>query len=145
MQILNSKVFSEGTVQVTNELKNIDATISIPNARNVTATITLSGFGMNLVPVLSGWPFNKEDKSPKSYTVVYVKNATSASARSEKTFASNAIGSRQPGDGLIYFESRNVTNVSRFPSRAFEYSGVDSITYVGFSFNVSRPLMGRVL
>jgi len=36
---------------------------------------------------------------------------------------------------LIYFESRNVTNASRFPSRAFEYSGNEYITYVGFSFN----------
>lgn len=137
MQILNLKVFSEGTVQVTNEMKNIDATISVPNARNVTATISLYGFGMNLMPIMSGWPFEKGENSLKSYTVVYVKNATTIN---EKTYASNSIGSRQPGDRLIYFESRNVTNVSRFPSRAFEYSGVDSITYVGFSFNVRRTL-----
>lgn len=120
---------------VTNEMKNIDATISIPNARNVTATISLRGFGMNFMPIIRGWPFDKDESTPKSYTVVYVKNATATP--SGKSFASNAIGSRQTGDQLIYFESRNVTNVSRFPSRAFEYSGEDSITYVGFSFNVS--------
>lgn len=120
-------------------MKNIEATISIPHAHNVTATISLRGFGMNLMPILQGWPFDKEDTSPKSYTVIYVKNATARP--SEKTVASNSIGNRQPGDQLIYFESRNVTNVSRFPSRAFEYSGDEySITYVGFAFNVSFSL-----
>lgn len=89
---------------------------------------------MNLMPILRGWPFDKDDTASKSYTVVYVKNATAS--QSGKTFASNSIGCRQTGDQLIYFESRNVTNVSRFPSRAFEYSGDDLITYVGFAFNV---------
>lgn len=126
-------------MDVSNETKKIEATISIPNARNVTATISLRGFVMILMPTLQRWPFDKEDTSAKSYTVVYVKNATSTP--SNKTFASNSIGNRQPGDQLIYFESRNVTNVSRFPSRAFEYSGDEyAITYVGFAFNVSFSL-----
>lgn len=115
-------------------MKNIAATISIYNALNVTATISIYGFGTTLIPALRGWPFQKDDLESKSFTIVYMKNAIAATA--EKQYAKNSIGNRQPGDGLIYFESRNVTNVSRFPSRAFEYSGDDSITYVGFSFNV---------
>ncbi|KAJ6643356.1 hypothetical protein Bhyg_08316, partial [Pseudolycoriella hygida] len=125
-------VLSEGKVEVSNNLKNIDAIISIPNARYVTATITMKGFGMNLMPILKGWQLTSDATSTQSYTMIYVKNAE---RHSPKTYSTNSIGTRQPGDQLIYFESKNITNVSRFPSRAFEYSGDDAITYVGFSFN----------
>lgn len=118
-------------VQAVNKMRKFVATISIPYASNVTATLSIHGFNMN--SMLEAYSFDKEVTSSKSYTVVYVKNAT----KSERTFATNSIGIRQPGDQLIYFESRNITNYSRFPSRAFEYAGEDSITYVGFAFNVS--------
>ncbi len=76
----------------------------------------------------------RKDYETKSVTFIYKRNAIQSTA---KPFASqNAIGHRRKNDSLIHFESRNVTNVSRFPSRAFEYSGDEYITYVGFSFNV---------
>ncbi|XP_037035160.1 uncharacterized protein LOC119073661 [Bradysia coprophila] len=96
-----------------------------------TATVPLHGFGKDLIPLLSRLPYKKDDESTNSYTVVYVKNARPP----KKPSASNSIGARQKGDRLIHFESRNVTNISRFPSRAFEYSGDESITYVRFAFN----------
>lgn len=72
----------------------------------------------------------------RSLAMVFVKNATRSAEA--KNSSKNAIGVRRLGDELLYFESRNVTNASRFPSRSFEYVGDDrtSITYVGFSFNV---------
>lgn len=77
----------------------------------------------------------------RSLAFVYKKNATNPIGI--KSFAQNAIGRRRKGDELIYFQSRNVTNASRFPSRAFEYSGSNEyITYVGFSFNVSKLFRG---
>lgn len=72
--------------------------------------------------------------SRHSITYVHVKNTTSK----EKPYAQNSIGKRRPGDELVYYESRNVTNTSRFPSRVFEYSGSEYLTYVGFSFNVRK-------
>ncbi|KAG4066715.1 hypothetical protein HA402_007351 [Bradysia odoriphaga] len=74
----------------------------------------------------------RNDYETKSMTFIYKKNADSSR---KKPFAQNAVGRRREGDSLLHFESRNITNSSRFPSRAFEYSGSDFITYVGFSFN----------
>lgn len=68
----------------------------------------------------------------QSMIIIYVKNKSPI----QKPFAKNSIGKRLSGDRLIHFESRNVTNNSRFPSRSFDYNGKDYITYVGFSFNV---------
>lgn len=115
-------------------MKNIDATISVPDAQNVTVTISMYGFGQNFLQTTgSYWPFTKDEVSSRSYTFVYARNAK----LSKKPIASNSLGARQQGDQLLHFESRNVTNISRFPSRAFEYSGDESITYVRFAFNVS--------
>ncbi len=98
----------------------------------------MSSFHTNFMPAISGWPFNKDDAASKSFTVVYVRNATATPSTSTVTKYTSSIGRRQPDDRLIHFESRNVTNHSRFPSRAFEYTGDDSITCVKFAFNVSR-------
>lgn len=81
--------------------------------------------------------WNAASSLPKSIAFVFKRNSTKTE---EKPFAQNAIGRRQEGDELMHFESHNVTNYSRFPSRVFEYSGLykgEYITYVGFSFNVS--------
>lgn len=103
---------------------NYDATIHINNATNVTATLTIYTF--NLPSYLRGL-------ARHSITYVYVRNTTSVS----HPYAQTAIGKRRTGDKLIYFESRNVTNMNRFPSRVFEYSGSDDyLTHVRFSFNV---------
>lgn len=77
----------------------------------------------------------KEGSATKSITFIYKKNADLLQV---KPFAQNAIGRRRENDELVHFESRNVTNISRFPSRVFEYSGSEYITYVGFSFNVTE-------
>lgn len=104
-------------------------------------TIDISGDAAKFKHSLDFVDFYHEHSSKnapsKSFAMIYVKNATSSATR--KQYSQNAIGSRQMGDELLYFESRNVTNGSRFPSRSFEYTGSDKtrITYVGFSFNVS--------
>lgn len=77
----------------------------------------------------------KEGYDTRSITFIYKKKADSLQV---KAFARNAIGRRRKNDELVHFESRNVTNISRFPSRVFEYSGSVYITYVGFSFNVTE-------
>ncbi|KAJ6639949.1 hypothetical protein Bhyg_12697 [Pseudolycoriella hygida] len=101
---------------------NYDATIHIKNATNVTATLTIFTFDL---------PQYRKGLSRYSLTFVHVKNTTSV----QKPFAQNTIGKRQKGDEFIYFESRNVTKISRFPSRVFEYVGSEYLTYVRFSFN----------
>lgn len=107
----------------------------------MTASIYISGEAAKFQHSLDFVDFYHEHSSKnapsKSITMIYVKNATSSATI--KPYSQNAIGSRQKGDELLHFESRNVTNVSRFPSKSFEYSGNDQtrITYVGFSFNVS--------
>ncbi len=130
----NFKVFSVGSVQVTNEMKHIAATISIPNASKVKATVSLFAVGKDFLPILAT-SFLQFDTSLKSYMVVYEKNAVATP--SAKSYTSS-IGRRRQADRLIHFESRNVTNNSRFPSRAFEYTGDGFITCVKFTFNVSR-------
>lgn len=75
-----------------------------------------------------------DDAASKSVTIIYSKDESSYK---EPKFARNSIGKRQAGDELLYFQTRNVTNVSRFPSKSFEYTGNHYITYVGFSFSVS--------
>jgi len=131
--IIDVSANSTGKLEVTNELQNIEATIFVHNALNVTATITIYSYGVAFLPILKQWPYEKDDYATKSVTIIYKKNATVSDV--PRSFSRNAIGSRQSGDGLIYFESRNITNISRFPSKAFEYSGDDFITCVGFSFN----------
>jgi len=107
----------------------------------VTASIYISGDVAKFRHSLDFVDFYHEHASKnapsQSIAMIYVKNATSSATK--KSYSQNAIGSRQKGDELLYFESRNVTNVNRFPSRSFEYSGNGQtrITYVGFSFNVS--------
>lgn len=113
---------------------NVNATVHIYNARDVTTTITVWGQS-NLSYYLE--PFrNMENIRFKSLTFIYERNALRSTK--PKIYAQNAIGNRQKGDKLLYFESRNVTNISRFPSRGFEYVGNEYITFVSFSFNVSQ-------
>lgn len=107
---------------------NYDATIHIKNATHVIATLTIYTFNL---PAYLGRLHRH------SITYVYVKNTTSI----EKPYTHTSLGKRCEGDELIYFESRNDTNINRFPSRAFEYSGRDEyLTYVRFSFNVSEAI-----
>lgn len=112
-----------------------NANVHINGAKNVTATLSIYGIGYSALD-LGGW--FKKQRATKSITYIYVKNASSNV--NVKPVPKNSIGHRREGDQLLHFESRNVTNVSRFPSKSFEYSGSESneyITYVGFSFNVS--------
>lgn len=103
---------------------NYDATITITNATHVTATLTIYTFNL---------PQYLGHLSRHSITYIYVKNT---SRSMEKLYVQNSIGKRRKGDRLVYFESRNVTNINRFPSKVFEYTGSEYLTYVAFSFNV---------
>lgn len=123
---------SEGHVSAYDQNKRIDAKIHINDAVNVTAIIRIYRTTLILMPNFNNWL--SEDYDTKSITIVHKKNADSSRKR---PFAQNAIGRRRQGDSLLHFESRNITNVSQFPSRAFEYSGSDYITYAAFSFNVN--------
>lgn len=109
------------------------AKIHINNVHGFTATISVRGESHMPYGYLE--VFQKmENLSFKSITLVYVRKVT----HPVKANAQNSIGNRRNGDRLLHFESHNVTNFSRFPSRVFQYSGKEYITYVGFSFNVSR-------
>lgn len=115
------------------EILIFDAKIHINNVTNVVATLTIYENGyVPFTYVLEGGP-----KNNKSITYVYMKDAVP----SPKPYFHNSIGQRQTGDELIHFESRNVTNYNRFPSKAFSYDGKELeqyLTYVSFSFNVSK-------
>lgn len=126
----------------TQQIQIFDATIHINNVKNVKATLSIYGQGITSIS-MGGW--FKKQQATKSLTFIYVKNALLP--LSIKQFAQNSIGNRRQNDKLIYFESRNVTNAHRFPSKSFEYSGSESneyITYVGFSFNVSCLKMSAI-
>lgn len=116
----------KGTVDSMNRKQIFDAKIYIKNAVNVTATFRIYGIGKI--------PLALRDLHT-SLTFVYVRNSNITSI--QRPCAKSSIGKRRKEDDLLHFESRNVTNVSRFPSRAFEYSGEAFITYIGFSFDVS--------
>jgi len=124
---------------VDREKKTVKATIHIFNATNVTATIYISGDAAKFQHSLDFVGFYHDHASKnspsKSIAMIFVRNSTQSVTR--KPHFRNSIGLRQSGDELLYFESRNVTNSTRFPSRSFEYIGDDKtkITYVGFSFN----------
>lgn len=72
----------------------------------------------------------------KSFTMIQIQNAT------QTKFKRNSIGRRQPNDKLIYFKSQNVTKLSRFADKEFEFygNGMQKLTCVGFSFSVRRSL-----
>lgn len=108
-----------------------DAKVQIKNALNVVATLKIYGSGMMSLQSMG----LRKLESTKSLTFVYLKNSTQSTT---KEFAQNSIGKRRQGDELLHFESRLVRNNNRFPSRVFEYSGGEYITFIGFSFNVSR-------
>lgn len=111
----------------------VNANININGVRNFSATISVRGESSLPYGYLDAFR-QLEEVDLKSLTFVYVRRASTSS----KANAQNSIGNRRPGDRLLHFESRNVTNFNRFPSRVFSYSGKEYITYVGFSFNVSR-------
>lgn len=78
--------------------------------------------------------FDDKVKKRQSFTIVQIENS-----KNPKKYRSNAVGERQPGDKLIYFQSQNVTNTAKFSEAEFIFLGKtqQAITYVGFSFDVS--------
>lgn len=128
---ISFKEKSTGTINVSSD-KKVTAKIHINNVHGFTATISVRGESHMPFSYLEAFQ-RIEDLNFKSLTLVFVRKARP----SVKANAQNSIGNRRHGDKLLHFESRNVTNFSRFPSRVFQYSGKDYITYVGFSFNVS--------
>ncbi len=126
---------------VDKEKKIVKATIHIPNATDVIATVEISGDAAKFKHSLDFVGFYHDHASKnapsRSLAMVFVRNASSP--EEPKRHFQNALGIRQHGDELLHFESRTVTNNSRFPSRSFEYFGDDKsrITHVGFSFDVS--------
>ncbi|XP_037036361.1 uncharacterized protein LOC119074363 [Bradysia coprophila] len=106
---------------------NFFAKIRIDSTLDVKATLKIYKIG-GYTPYLSigNWG------AAKSVTIIYSKAARSGK---QPIYAQNSIGKRQSGDELVHFQISNVTNASRFPSRAFEYAGDDYITFVGFSLS----------
>ncbi len=110
------------------------ATIHIENTKNVLANVTIYESGSVTITnkfLLEGGPQNN-----KSLTYISIKDAFPSS----KPYVRSSIGKRQKGDKLLHFESKNVMNYNRFPSKAFSYHGTEYLTYVRFSFNVSNSL-----
>lgn len=95
----------------------MEANINIINGTMVTVKLAL---------------YARNFKMPKSFTMIQIQNAT------QTKFKRNAIGRRQPNDQLIYFKSQNVTKLSRFADKEFEFygNGKHKLTCVGFSFSV---------
>lgn len=118
--------------------ENVDATIHINSAYNVTAIISIYGSLAAYIPKYVG--FSRSVYIQKSLTYIHVRNATRTNRGSKivnKNYE-NTIGMRRRHDRLLFFESKNVRNNSRFPSRSFSHSADDEyISYVGFSFDVS--------
>ncbi|XP_037036840.1 uncharacterized protein LOC119074664 [Bradysia coprophila] len=111
------------------DAQTFDAQVSIKNATNVTATLRIHGMGMMTLPSMG------LRKLTSTRSVAYVHAKSSIPSIKQNGFVQSLIGKRRNGDELIHFESRNVRNQNRFPSRAFEYSGSEYITCVGFSFD----------
>lgn len=109
-------------------MPNFFAKIRIDPTSDVRATLKIYKTGPH-TPYLNV----RYGGASKSVTFIYSKPAPSVK---ESINVQSSIGQRQNGDELVHFQSRNVTNLNRFPSRAFQYAGEDYITYVGFSFNV---------
>ncbi|KAG4070499.1 hypothetical protein HA402_005731 [Bradysia odoriphaga] len=132
---IDVNVPSTGYVQVYNH-ENVHATIHIDNAYRVTAIISIYGSLPASIPKYGG--FGRSAYIQKSLTYINVKNATRANTGTKianKNYE-NSIGARRRDDQLLYFESKNVRNNSRFPSRSVSYSADDEyINYVGFSFD----------
>lgn len=110
-------------------------------------------------PISSRWLHtNYVQREMQSFAVVHVQqthaeraqelldrqqtaaNNTVAGVRPSTRRGYNAIGQRQRGDRLLHFRSLNVTNLSKFAERDFQYSGDGEqvISYVGFAFDVSN-------
>ncbi|KAJ6644578.1 hypothetical protein Bhyg_09547, partial [Pseudolycoriella hygida] len=91
---------------VDRELKIIKASIHIPRATNVSVTIDISGDAAKFQHSLDFVGFYHDHASKnapsRSMAMVYSKKATTA----KKLYFQNYVGSRQNGDGLLYFESR---------------------------------------
>jgi len=125
---IDVNVPSTGSVNVYNNEK-VDATIHIDSAYNVTVVISIYGSLSRFIPRYVGFP--KSHYREQSLTFVDVRNATKTSTKTYR----NSIGMRRKNDQLLFFESKNVTNHHRFPSRSFSYSADTYINYVGFSFD----------
>lgn len=86
--------------------KTVKITIHIPNATNVTGSIYLSGDAAKFQHSLDFVDFYHQHASKnapsKSLAMIFVKNATSPMTK--KAYSQNAIGTRQRGDELLYFE-----------------------------------------
>lgn len=127
------KANSTGVINVSG--LNVNAKVNIHNAQHAKASVSV--FGTSNLPFGYMQAFRQmEQIHCKSLTYIYVKKTLPPTV--QKLYAQNSIGNRRHGDQLIHFESRNVTNSSKFPSRGFQYAGDEYLTYVGFSFNVSQ-------
>jgi len=130
---IDVNVPSSGNVHVYSNL-NVDATIHIDSAYNVTAIISIYGTLSAHIPRYVG--FSKSDYHQKSLTFIDVRNANKNLNKNLKKHYQNSIGSRRKNDRLLFFQSKNVTNISRFPARYSSYSEDSAfINYVGFSFD----------
>lgn len=118
--------------------QSINATVYITNATNFSVILTIYGHG-GFIDIFSdtsfGTPLHQEVKRRQSFTIVQIQNSTEL-----KKYRHNAVGHRQPGDKLIYFKSKNIKNTAKFAEDEFIFTGKSNqaITYVGFSFNVSK-------
>lgn len=115
------------------DMQKFDAQVTIKNARNVTATLKLRGMGMSALPNMG----LRKLYDTKSLIYIHVRKSNRSS---NEQFYQNAIGKRRPGDELLFFESKNITNHNRFPSSSIEYSNGEYLTYASFSFSVSTNM-----
>lgn len=113
--------------------KIVKSTINVINGTNVSVTATINGFDSTISSSTLMQIFDQKTYfQPKSFTLIYIHNAT------QSKYRKISIGQRQTGDKLLTFESKNVTISNRFAETEFEFENESTyLTYVGFSFSVS--------
>lgn len=136
---------SYGDLKFNADYQTLESTIKIPNGIDVVVTFSMDSYGGFFYPafvedeISLDVVFRKKTlaKSPKSFTVVHIQDPRKEN-RTTPSFKHNAVGERQANDHVLYFNSRNVTNLSNFASSYFEYVGKhgEAITFVQFSFSV---------
>lgn len=113
--------------------RTLQATLNIVNGTNVHVTGEIYGPAVSVIDDLSRFTQHSNHVKPKTMTVVYGHNSTKTRNRKIN------LGSRQPGDKLIEYQTKNVTLSYRFAETEFVYHDEHKhITSVGFSFDVSH-------
>lgn len=143
---LSLKQRSTATIEVVdlpeiNISRTVKAIINVFDALNFTVDLLIRGRSYNFPG--KNKAYRKREFLPRSLTLIYEHKSRQTRNRYVH------IGSRQPGDVLLYKVSKEVTTTSRYAATDFLYENSEQfISSVDFSFDVSVfaiLLIGRLL